>query len=167
MGSNPMPSAPGRPGPVPGRAYHRRVSSTVGPEMTPARRATAVRAFRTLTGEDRREVLALARKGRRHPDERVVAVAWWYAAAVLQPRWWNRMPLVVLPVLALALLAVALLSDAWPVALLGLLVLLAGAGLGWQRITTQPVLRLMRAPDGAGTPADSPADAATDTPAGA
>jgi len=117
--------------------------------MTPARRATAVRAFRTLTGEDRHEVLALARQGRRHPDERVAAVAWWYAAAVLQPRWWNRMPLAVLPVLALALLAVALLTNAWPFALLGLVALLAGAGLAWQRITTQPVLRLMRTPDAA------------------
>lgn len=123
--------------------------------MTPARRATAVRAFRTLTGEDRQEVLALARQGRRHPDERVAAVAWWYAAAVLQPRWWNRMPLAVLPVLALVLLAVALLSNAWPVAFFGLLALLAGAGLGWQRLNSQPVLRLMRAPDGA-APADDP-----------
>lgn len=163
MGSNPMPSAHRaalRPRPPHGPAYHRRVSSTVGPEMTPARRATAVRAYRTLLPEDRREVVALARQGRRHPDERVAAVAWWYAAAVLQPRWWNRMPLAVLPVVALVLLAVGLLSDVWPFAFFGLLALLAGAGLGWQRLTTQPVLRLMRAPGAADAdPADTPAGA--------
>lgn len=165
MGSNPMPSAH-RPGRSPATtdpahrpAYHQRVSSTVGPEMTPTRRATAVRAFRTLLPEDRREVLALARQGRRHPDERVAAVAWWYAAAVLQPRWWNRMPLAVLPVVALALLAVALTTNFWPFAFFGLLALLAGAGLGWQRLNTQPVLRLMRAPGSAGPgSAETPAE---------
>ena len=125
--------------------------SVVGPPLTAQRREAAVRAFQALPPEDRTDVLALARQGRRHPDERVAAVAWWYAAAVLQPRWWNRVPLAVAPVAALALLAVALLTDLWPLALLGLLVLLVGAGLGWQRVTTAPLLRLM-SPAAAGEP---------------
>ncbi|WP_432524937.1 hypothetical protein [Kineococcus sp. SYSU DK006] len=132
------------------------MSATVGPPLSPQRRATAVRAFDALAPQDRRDVLALARQGRRHPDERVAAVAWWYAASVLQPRWYNRLPLAVAPAAALALLAVALLLDAWPVALLALLVLLAGAGLARQRLSTAPLLRLMRPTDAAadpGTPA--------------
>ncbi|MGI4895127.1 MAG: hypothetical protein ACRYF3_08455 [Janthinobacterium lividum] len=117
--------------------------SAVGPNLTPQRRDNAVRAYHALPVDDRKDVLALARQGRRHPDERVAAVAWWYAAAVLQPRWWNRMSLAVLPVVALALLAVALITNFWPFAFLGLVVMLVGAGLGWQRMTTIPLLRLM------------------------
>ena len=123
------------------------MSALVGPRLSPQRRATAVRAFDALAPQDRRDVLALARQGRRHPDERVAAVAWWYAASVLQPRWYNRLPLAVAPAAALALLAVALLLDAWPLALLALLVLLAGAGLARQRLSTAPLLRLMRPTD--------------------
>ncbi|NIZ90444.1 hypothetical protein [Kineococcus rubinsiae] len=123
--------------------------AVVGPELPPQRRARAVRAFRALPAEDRREVLGLARQGRRHPDERVAAVAWWYAAAVLQPRWYNRVPVVVAPLLALALVVVAFALDAWPLALLGLVVLFAGAALAWQRAATVPVLRLMRPVDAA------------------
>lgn len=118
--------------------------AAVGPELPPERRARAVRAFQALPREDRREVLGLARQGRRHPDERVAAVAWWYAAAVLQPRWYNRFPVVLLPLLALVLVVVAFALDAWPVALLGLVVLLAGAAFAWQRVAAAPVLRLMR-----------------------
>jgi hypothetical protein len=119
----------------------------VGPELPPARRARAVRAYNALPAEDRREALGLARQGRRHPDERVAAVTWWYAAAVLQPRWYNRLPVAVLPVLALVLLALALVLDAWPLALLALVSLLAGAALAWQRASTVPILRLMRPAD--------------------
>jgi hypothetical protein len=124
------------------------MSAVVGPELPPQRRATAVRAFQALPPEDRRDVLALARQGRRHPDERVAAVAWWYAAAVLQPRWYNRMPVVLPLVLALALVVLGFAVDAWPLALLGLVVLLVGAALVRQRLTTAPVLRLMRPADG-------------------
>ncbi|NAZ78070.1 hypothetical protein GTQ99_22055 [Kineococcus sp. T13] len=138
------------------------MSAPVGPQLSPQRRATAVRAFDALAPQDRRDVLALARQGRRHPDERVAAVAWWYAASVLQPRWYNRLPLAVAPAAALALLAAALLLDAWPVALLALLALLAGAGLARQRLSTAPLLRLMRPP---GT--DSGTDSGTGTGAGA
>jgi len=123
--------------------------AVVGPDLPPDRRARAVRAFHALPAEDRREALGLARQGRRHPDERVAAVAWWYAAAVLQPRWYNRLPVAVLPVLAFVLLAVAFLVDAWPVALLGLVTLLAGAAFAWQRASTAPLLRLMRPADAA------------------
>lgn len=124
------------------------MSAVVGPELPPQRRATAVRAFQALSPEDRRDVLALARQGRRHPDERVVAVAWWYAAAVLQPRWYNRLPVALPLVVALLLLAVGFALDAWPLALLGLLVLLVGAALVRQRLATAPLLRLMRPADG-------------------
>ncbi|NAZ83317.1 hypothetical protein GTR02_15970 [Kineococcus sp. R8] len=123
--------------------------AVTGPELPPDRRARAVRAYHALPAEDRREAVGLARQGRRHPDERVAAVAWWYAAAVLQPRWYNRVPVVVLPLVALALEVVAFAVDAWPVALLGLVTLLVGAGLAWQRASTTPLLRLMR-------PADTP-----------
>ncbi|WP_432563883.1 hypothetical protein [Kineococcus sp. SYSU DK003] len=129
------------------------MSAVVGPEMTPQRRATAVRAYNTLPAEDRHDVVALARQGRRHPDERVAAVAWWYAAAVLQPRWYNRMPVAAPFVAALALLTASLLLDFWPLSLLGLVVLLVGAALIRQRLTTAPLLRLMR-PAGAGEPQD-------------
>jgi len=123
--------------------------AVVGPELPADRRARAVRAFNALPAEDRREALGLARQGRRHPDERVAAVAWWYAAAVLQPRWYNRLPAWVLPVVAFALLAVAFAVDAWPVALLALVTLLGGAALVWQRASTAPLLRLMRPADAA------------------
>ena len=118
--------------------------AVVGPVLPPERRARAVRAFHALPPEDRREVLGLARQGRRHPDERVAAVAWWYAAAVLQPRWYNRVPVVLAPLLALLLVVVAFAVDAWPIALLGLVTLLVGAALAWQRVAAVPVLRLMR-----------------------
>ena len=89
----------------------------------------------------------------RHGElERVAAVAWWYAAAVLQPRWWNRLPLAVLPLLALVLLAVAVAADDWPFALAALVVLLAGALVAWQRMTTVPLLRLMRPAEAADVP---------------
>ncbi|WP_369055841.1 hypothetical protein [Kineococcus terrestris] len=121
--------------------------TVVGPELDAATRARAVRAFQALPAEDRREALALARQGRRHPDERVAAVSWWYAAAVLQPRWYHRVPVVVPPLLAMLLVVLAFAVDAWPLALAGLLVLLAGAGLAWQRASAEPLLRLMRPAD--------------------
>ncbi|MFD0481925.1 hypothetical protein ACFQ46_04890 [Kineococcus sp. GCM10028916] len=124
------------------------MSAVVGPELPPQRRVNAVRAFEALPVEDRKDVLALARQGRRHPDERVAAVAWWYAAAVLQPRWYNRMPVVVPLVVALVLLALAVALNFWPLAFLGLVVVLVGAALTRQRLTTAPVLRLMRPADG-------------------
>ncbi|MEZ0494486.1 hypothetical protein AB2L28_19795 [Kineococcus sp. TBRC 1896] len=130
------------------------MSAVVGPEMTPQRRATALRAFQTLPREDRQDAIALARWGRRHPDERVAAVAWWYAAAVLQPRWYNRVPLLVPVLVVLALLAAALLANSWPLALLGLVVLLLSAALVRQRLTTAPLLGLMRPPSAADVPAD-------------
>ena len=135
--------------------------AVLGPELPADRRVRAVRAYHALSAEDRRDALALARQGRRHPDERVAAVAWWYAAAVLQPRWWNRLPLAVLPLLALVLLAAAVVADAWPFALAGFLVLLAGALVAWQRMTTAPLLRLMRPAEAA----DVPPAAQEDTPA--
>ncbi|PRY13979.1 hypothetical protein [Kineococcus rhizosphaerae] len=122
------------------------MSAVVGPEMTPQRRATALRAFHTLPKEDREDVLALARQGRRHPDERVAAVAWWYAAAVLQPRWYNRMPLAVPVVAVLALLAAAFLLNFWPLGFLAIVVLLVSAALVRQRLLTGPLLGLMRPP---------------------
>ncbi|WP_344478805.1 hypothetical protein [Kineococcus aurantiacus] len=118
----------------------------MGPELTPERRATALRAFHTLPKEDREDAVALARQGRRHPDERVAAVAWWYAAAVLQPRWYNRLPVAVPAVLVLVLLAAAFLFDNAGFALAGLVVLLGAAALVRQRILTAPLLRLMRPP---------------------
>ncbi|GAA4983127.1 hypothetical protein [Kineococcus glutinatus] len=118
----------------------------VGPEMDARRRANAARAFHALAPEDRRDVLALARQGRRHPDERVVAVAWWYAAAVLQPRWWTKLPSPVLPLAGLVLIAVAFLLDSWPLALVSLLLVLAGAMLWWQRAATAPLLALGLSP---------------------
>ncbi|MBB2901036.1 hypothetical protein FHR75_001824 [Kineococcus radiotolerans] len=124
------------------------MSAVVGPELPPQRRATAVRAFQALPPEDRHDVLALARQGRRHPDERVAAVAWWYAAAVLQPRWYNRMPVVLPLLVALALAVAGLVLNAWPLVLLGVVVLLLGAALARQRLSTAPLLRLMRPADG-------------------
>jgi hypothetical protein len=124
------------------------MSAVVGPELPPQRRANAVRAFQALPADDRKDVLALARQGRRHPDERVAAVAWWYAAAVLQPRWYNRMPVAVPLVVALVLVVLAFVVDFWPFAFLGLVVVLVGAALTRQRMTTAPLLRLMRPADG-------------------
>ncbi|MFB9376948.1 hypothetical protein ACFFKU_02935 [Kineococcus gynurae] len=126
--------------------------AVVGPELSPTRRHRAIRAYQALPAEDRREVLALARQGRRHPDERVMAVAWWYAAAVLQPRWWNRMPVWLLPVLAFVLLTLAVVGDLRPLAVLAFGVLVVGVGLGWQRLATLPVLVLMRAPEAGDVP---------------
>lgn len=120
------------------------MSAVVGPELTAQRRATALRAFHTLPEEDRQDVLALARQGRRHPDERVAAVAWWYAAAVLQPRWYNLMPAWVPLAVAIVLWGVAFATDYWSLALLGLVVLLLGALQLRQRLTTGPLLMLMR-----------------------
>lgn len=131
------------------------MGAVVGPEMTPQRRETALRAFQTLPREDRQDAIALARQGRRHPDERVAAVAWWYAAAVLQPRWYNRMPLVVPVVVVLALLGVAFATNFWPLAFLGLVVLLASAALVRQRLTTAPLLGLMRPPSAGDVPGAS------------
>jgi hypothetical protein len=128
------------------------MSAVVGPELTPQRRETALRAFHTLPREDRQDAIALARQGRRHPDERVAAVAWWYAAAVLQPRWYNRMPLAVPVVVVLALLAAAFLTNFWPLAFLGLVVLLVSAALVRQRLTTVPLLGLMRPPNASDVP---------------
>ncbi|WP_432510831.1 hypothetical protein [Kineococcus sp. SYSU DK001] len=128
------------------------MSAVVGPEMTPQRRATALRAFHTLPREDRQDAVALARQGRRHPDERVAAVAWWYAAAVLQPRWYNRLPLAVPVVVVLALLAASFALNSWPLGLLALVVLLVTAALVRQRLLTAPLLGLMRPPSAGDVP---------------
>ncbi|WP_432498443.1 hypothetical protein [Kineococcus gypseus] len=140
--------------------------SVTAPELPAQRRAAAVRAFRALPAADRRDVLALARQGRRHPDERVVAVAWWYAAAVLQPRWWTRVPAGLLPLPGLLLLCAAFAVDAWPLALLAVLVTAAGVVALWQRLATEPLLRLAR-PAGAGDAGGSGGADAVDGPAGA
>ncbi|WP_432488488.1 hypothetical protein [Kineococcus sp. SYSU DK018] len=134
--------------------------SATAPELPAQRRAAAIRAYRALPAADRRDVLALARQGRRHPDERVVAVAWWYAASVLQPRWWNRVPAGLLPLPGLVVLCVAFAVDAWPLAVLALLMVAAGLNLVWQRLTTEPLLRLARPADAPETPA------VPETPAG-
>ena len=122
----------------------------VGPAMDRERRVNAVRAFHALPPEDRREALVLARQGRRHPDERVAVVSWWYAAAVLQPRWWNRVHPVVLPVLGMVLICLGVLVDSWPVALVSLLLVLAGGLAWWQRSATAPLLALGMRPVEAG-----------------
>ena len=137
--------------------------SVTAPELPAQRRAAAIRAFRALPAADRRDVLALARQGRRHPDERVVAVAWWYAASVLQPRWWNRVPAGLLPLPGLLLLCAAVALDAWPLALLAVLLIAAGLNLVRHRLSTEPLLRLARPAD---APADAPSDAPADAPAG-
>ncbi|MCI2238062.1 hypothetical protein MO973_38400 [Paenibacillus sp. TRM 82003] len=130
--------------------------STTAPELPAHRRAAAIRAFRALPAADRRDVLALARQGRRHPDERVVAVAWWYAASVLQPRWWNRVPAGLLLLPGLVVLCAAFAVDAWPLAVLAVLLIGAGLNLVWQRLTTEPLLRLARPADAADDPAGTP-----------
>ena len=124
----------------------------VGPPMDRQRRVNAARAFHALAPEDRRDAVALARQGRRHPDERVAAVAWWYAAAALQPTWWNRVPPVLLPAAGLVLVVVAFLLDSWPLALVSLLLVLAGGLAWWQRATTAPLLALGLRPASEGGP---------------
>jgi len=122
------------------------MSAVVGPEMDAQRRANALRAFHTLPREDRHDVLALARQGRRHPDERVAAVAWWYAAAVLQPRWFNRMPVWLPLLVGVACFALALLTPAWWLVVPGIAAVLGGGSHLRQRMTLSPLLRMMRAP---------------------
>ncbi|PPK93103.1 hypothetical protein CLV92_11119 [Kineococcus xinjiangensis] len=114
----------------------------VGPAMDRERRINAARAFHALAPEDRREALALARRGRRHPDERVAVVAWWYAAATLQPTWWNKVPPVVLPAAGIVLVVLAFWWDSWPLALVALLLVLAGGVAWWQRAMSEPLLAL-------------------------
>ena len=122
----------------------------VGPQMDRERRLNAARAFHALAPEDRRDALALARQGRRHPDERVAVVAWWYAAASLQPTWWNKLPVAVLPLAGFALIAVAFALDSWPLALVAFLLVLAGVLAWWQRAMTAPLLALGLRPATAG-----------------
>jgi len=128
------------------------MSAVLGPEMTPQRRATALRAFHTLPREDRRDAVALARQGRRHPDERVAAVAYWWAAAVLQPRWYNRMPFWLPMAVGLVLFALAFATDFWSLAILGFLVVVVGGGQVRQRMSTTPLLMMMRPPTAGDVP---------------
>ncbi|WP_146246411.1 hypothetical protein [Actinoplanes xinjiangensis] len=73
-------------------------------DLTRDERRAAVKAFRRLPLEARREVVRRANQGQRHPDPTVDEVTRQWSRAVLRRAWWNRLPGWVQPAACAALM---------------------------------------------------------------
>jgi len=100
----------------------------------------AVEAWKSIAVGERREVLALARKGLRHPvpDTAAAAYAWSHRASLDQG--WNKAPGWLLPSLGLLLAGVGLVLTLVVFLVGGVLVVVCGLA-GWNTLSCSRLLR--------------------------
>ncbi|WP_371409182.1 hypothetical protein [Micromonospora zamorensis] len=117
-------------------------------DVTKDERRAAVKAFRQLSSEERREAIRRAGRGQPHPNPAVAGIVEQWSRAVLRRAWWNKLPGWTQPAACLAVIVFGSWLGAGVVVIPGGIVALTIGLIDWNgRRTARMVMNVAR-PEG-------------------